>query len=76
MRDTFKLHRLRDNNFTRIPGHVNYSSLLCLSIKFIVYPINLNLCSQHGQGQEHCQGQEQRTQGIGKMFIHKILFID
>ena len=66
MRDTFKLHRLRDNNFTRIPATalLYNSSLLCLCIKIIPYPINLNLCRQHGQGQEHCQGQEQRPQGI------------
>ena len=67
MRDTIKLHRLRDNNFTRILAiALRYnSSLLYLSYKFIIYPINLNLYCQHGQGQEHCQGQEQRTQGIG-----------
>ena len=61
------LHRLWDNNFTRIlVTALRYnSSLLCLGNKVIVYPINLNLFCQHGQGQEHCQGQEQRTQGIG-----------
>ena len=59
------LHRLRDNNFTRIRATalLYNSSLPCLCIKFIVYPINLY--RQHRQGQEHCQGQEQRTQGIG-----------
>ena len=67
MRDTIKLHRLRDNNFTRILATaLRYnSSLLCICIKIIVYPININLFCQHRQGQEHCQGQEQRTQGIG-----------
>ena len=63
---TLMLHRLRDNNFTRILATaLRYnSSLLCLGNKVIVYPINLNLFCQHGQGQEHCQGQEQCPQGI------------
>ena len=52
MRDTIKLHRLWDNNYTRIRATaLRYnSSLPCLGNKVIVYPINFNLCSQHGQG--------------------------
>ena len=66
MSETLKLHRLWDNNFTRIVATalLYNSSQLCLGNKVIVYSINLNLYCQHGQGQEHCQGQEQRTQGF------------
>ena len=59
---TLMLKGLWDNNFSRIilatALRYNYS-LFCLSNKFIIYPINLNLYRQHGQGQKHCQGQTQ-----------------